>query len=63
MKYTTLIDRYIVEVTDRLPETERADVALALERKIQALLPSPTSQADILILLESLGDPILMADS
>lgn len=63
MKDMTLIDRYIEEVTDQLPDKERAGVALALGTKIQALLPSPSSQADVLILLESLGDPTLMADS
>ncbi|NLO46675.1 MAG: hypothetical protein GX107_09345, partial [Clostridiales bacterium] len=63
MKDMTLIDRYIEEVTDQLPEKERAEVALALETRIQAQLPSPSCQADILILLESLGDPNQLADS
>ncbi len=52
-----LIDRYIYDVTRRLPERERADVEKELRANIMDMLPDNPGDEDVRKVLLSLGDP------
>lgn len=57
-----LIDRYIYSVTEKLPEDSREDVGRELRANIEDMLPDDAKDSDIRKVLESLGDPIKLAD-
>ena len=56
-----LIELYIQEVTRRLPEKNRKDIALELRSTIEDMLPSNYSEDDVRSVLEKLGDPVTLA--
>ena len=60
---TNWIDRYIYDVTRRLPEDVRADVERELRANIADMLPEEgASEAEVFAVLESLGDPAKLAE-
>ncbi|MCM3570604.1 HAAS signaling domain-containing protein [Neobacillus mesonae] len=56
-----LIEIYIYEVTRRLPEKHREDIALELRSTIEDMLPEDYSEKDIKAVLEKLGNPAVLA--
>ncbi|WP_342527747.1 hypothetical protein MKY84_03380 [Chryseomicrobium sp. FSL W7-1435] len=54
-------DAYIAEVTRRLPQTMREDVALELESTIADMTSDTPSQEELFEALRQLGDPVLLA--
>lgn len=56
-----LIEVYIQEVTRRLPEKNRADIALELRSTIEDMLPDEYSEEDIKEVLKKLGNPAALA--
>lgn len=56
-----LIEIYIQEVTRRLPEKNREDIALELRSTIEDMLPDDYSEKDIKAVLEQLGSPVTLA--
>ncbi|MBU8878242.1 hypothetical protein BGM26_04460 [Bacillus sp. FJAT-29790] len=56
-----LIEVYIQEVTHRLPDKTRNDIALELESTIYDMLPEDYSEEDIHRVLETLGNPAILA--
>ncbi|WP_018662627.1 HAAS signaling domain-containing protein [Heyndrickxia acidiproducens] len=56
-----LIERYIQEVTRRLPEKSRDDIALELRSTIEDTLPDDYDEKDIKAVLEKLGNPAVLA--
>ncbi|MCY9005962.1 HAAS signaling domain-containing protein [Peribacillus frigoritolerans] len=56
-----LIELYIQEVTRRLPEKNRADIALELQSTIEDMLPDDHSEQDVKAVLLKLGDPVTLA--
>ena len=58
----TLIDKYIQEVTRRLPEKNRKDIALELQSTIEDMLPDQHSEEEIKGVLKELGNPAILAN-
>ncbi|MEH7383507.1 hypothetical protein V7138_23820 [Bacillus sp. JJ1533] len=58
-----LIDIYIQEVTRRLPEKMRDDIALELRSTIEDMLPDDYNEADVKTALEKLGSPVKLANN
>lgn len=56
-----LIEIYIQEVTRRLPEKNREDIALELRSTIEDMLPDHHNEKDIKLVLEKLGNPVKLA--
>ncbi|OIK08832.1 hypothetical protein BIV60_25490 [Bacillus sp. MUM 116] len=56
-----LIEIYIQEVTRRLPEKNREDIALELRSTIEDMLPDDYHEEDIKAVLEKLGSPVTLA--
>ncbi|HLR65581.1 MAG TPA: hypothetical protein VK105_00395 [Virgibacillus sp.] len=56
-----LIEVYIHEVTRRLPEKSRADIALELRLTIEDMLPDDYTEEDIKTVLGKLGNPATLA--
>ncbi len=56
-----LIELYIQEVTRRLPEKNRADIALELQSTIEDMLPEDYTEQDVKAVLLKLGDPVTLA--
>ncbi|MGE7637284.1 HAAS signaling domain-containing protein [Peribacillus frigoritolerans] len=56
-----LIELYILEVTRRLPEKNRADIALELQSTIEDMLPEDHTEQDVKAVLLKLGDPVTLA--
>ncbi len=56
-----LIEIYIQEVTRRLPEKNREDIALELQSTIEDMLPDDYSEENVMDVLEKLGDPAILA--
>ena len=56
-----LIDIYIQEVTRRLPEKSRDDIALELRSTIEDMLPEGYTEQDVKDALTELGDPAALA--
>jgi hypothetical protein len=56
-----LIELYIQEVTRRLPEKNRADIALELHSTIEDMLPDDHTEQDVKAVLLKLGDPVTLA--
>ncbi|MEC0275610.1 MULTISPECIES: HAAS signaling domain-containing protein [Peribacillus] len=56
-----LIELYIQEVTRRLPEKNRADIALELQSTIEDMLPEDYTEQDVKAALLKLGDPVTLA--
>lgn len=56
-----LTDIYIQEVTRRLPESNREDIALELRSTIMDMLPDDYSEDDVKEVLEKLGNPAALA--
>ena len=56
-----LIELYIQEVTRRLPEKNRADIALELQSTIEDMLPVDHTEQDVKAALLKLGDPVTLA--
>lgn len=56
-----LIDIYIQEVTRRIPEKNREDIALELRSTIEDMLPDNYSEKEVKGALASLGNPALLA--
>ncbi|RJS59259.1 hypothetical protein [Bacillus sp. PK3_68] len=56
-----LIEIYIREVTRRLPEKNREDIALELRSTIEDMLPDDPSEEEIKTILEKLGSPVVLA--
>ncbi|GIN61187.1 hypothetical protein J27TS8_11800 [Robertmurraya siralis] len=56
-----LIKIYIQEVTRRLPEKNREDIALELSSTIGDMLPDEYSDEDVNSVLEKLGSPVALA--
>ncbi|MCU9612608.1 hypothetical protein OEV98_03395 [Caldibacillus lycopersici] len=57
-----LIEIYIQEVTRRLPEKIREDIALELRSTIADMLPDNYQEADVKKVLEKLGSPVALAN-
>ncbi|RFB18056.1 hypothetical protein DZB84_03850 [Bacillus sp. HNG] len=58
-----LIDIYIQEVTRRLPEKMRDDIALELRSTIEDMLPDDYNEEDTKTVLEKLGSPVKLANN
>ncbi|MDM5314209.1 HAAS signaling domain-containing protein [Peribacillus frigoritolerans] len=56
-----LIELYIQEVTRRLPEKNRTDIALELQSTIEDMLPEDHTEQDVKAVLLKLGDPVTLA--
>ncbi|MGE7902780.1 HAAS signaling domain-containing protein [Peribacillus sp. NPDC094092] len=56
-----LIELYIQEVTRRLPEKNREDIALELQSTIEDMLPEDYTEEDMKAVLLKLGDPVTLA--
>ncbi len=56
-----LIELYIQEVTRRLPEKSRDDIALELRSTIEDMLPDEYSEKDVKAVLEKMGNPVILA--
>lgn len=56
-----LIDIYIQEVTRRLPEKNRKDIALELQSTIEDMLPENYTEVEVKDVLEKLGSPVMLA--
>ena len=56
-----LIDIYIQEVTRRLPEKMRTDIALELRSTIEDMLPDHYSEEEVKGVLNNLGSPAVLA--
>ena len=56
-----LIELYIQEVTRRLPEKNRGDIALELQSTIEDMLPVDHTEQDVKAVLLKLGDPVILA--
>lgn len=56
-----LIELYIQEVTRRLPEKNREDIALELKSTIEDMLPDGYSEQDVKSILKQLGNPAILA--
>ncbi|RRN72901.1 hypothetical protein EI200_06945 [Peribacillus simplex] len=56
-----LIELYIQEVTRRLPEKNREDIALELQSTIEDMLPVDYTEQDVKAALLKLGDPVTLA--
>lgn len=56
-----LIEVYIQEVTRRLPEKNREDIALELRSTIEDMLPDDYSEENVKEVLETLGNPANLA--
>lgn len=61
MKKMNLIEVYIQEVTRRLPEKSRADIALELQSTIGDMLPDDYNEEDVKDVLSKLGSPAALA--
>ncbi len=59
---SSLIDRYVYDVTRRLPEKSRPDVEKELRANIADMLPENAAQEDITRVLTSLGDPAKLSE-
>lgn len=57
-----MIERYIYDVTRRLPESERSEVKRELEASITDMLPENPSEQDIANVLTKLGAPRILAE-
>jgi hypothetical protein len=57
-----LIERYIYDVTRRLPENERDEVSRELEANIADMLPDDPGEQDIIDVLTKLGSPMVLAE-
>ena len=60
---SSLIDRYLYDVTKRLPENMRADVERELRSNIEDMLPESPSEAEIESVLTKMGSPAKLAVS
>ena len=58
-----LIEVYINEVTQRLPEKNRDDIALELHSTIHDMLPDKPSENEVKEVLATLGSPVKLASS
>lgn len=58
-----LIDLYIHEVTRRLPERNREDIALELQSTIADMLPDDPTEAEVKQVLTQLGNPAVLASN
>ncbi len=56
------IERYIRDVTRRLPEKEREDIARELKANIYDMLPEQPTEADVKAVLQELGAPGELAE-
>lgn len=56
-----IIDLYIQEVTRRLPEKSREDIALELRSTIEDMLPDDYTEEEVKPVLEKLGSPAILA--
>lgn len=56
-----LIDIYIQEVTRRLPEKNREDIALELRSTIEDMLPENYTEVEVKEVLSKLGNPVTLA--
>lgn len=56
-----VIEVYIDEVTRRLPEKNRQDIALELRSTIEDMLPDDYTKDDAHAVLEKLGNPAALA--
>jgi hypothetical protein len=56
-----LIEIYIQEVTRRVPEKSREDIALELRSTIEDMLPEDYTKEEIKLVLEKLGNPAMLA--
>jgi hypothetical protein len=57
----SLIERYILAVTEKLPEDIRYDVAEELRSNIEDMLPENAAESEIREVLERLGNPAKLA--
>lgn len=57
-----MIERYIYDVTRRLPESERGEVKRELESSIADMLPENPSEQEIIDVLTKLGAPSILAE-
>lgn len=58
-----LIEAYIYEVTRRLPEKSRNDIALELRSTIEDMLADDFTEEEVIEVLSKLGDPATLAAS
>lgn len=58
---TNLIETYIQEVTRRIPEKNRGDIALELKSTIEDMLPDEFTEEDVKGVLKKLGSPAALA--
>lgn len=56
-----LIEVYVYEVTRRLPEKGRDDIAMELQSTIEDMLPDHYSEEEVMEALQKLGDPSELA--
>lgn len=56
-----MIELYIQEVTRRLPEKSREDIALELRSTIEDMLPDNYTEKEVKSVLEKMGNPAILA--
>lgn len=56
-----LIEAYVYEVTRRLPEKTRDDIAMELRSTIEDMLPESPTEGEVKEALSTLGDPSILA--
>ncbi|MDR0293803.1 MAG: hypothetical protein LBH95_06595 [Oscillospiraceae bacterium] len=57
-----MMERYIYDVTRRLPEKERGEVGRELEAGINDMLPDNPGEQDVIAALTTLGEPRILAE-
>jgi hypothetical protein len=62
-KTMNLIEVYIGEVTRRLPEKNREDIALELRSAIEDMLPEEYTEAEVKEVLADMGNPAVLASN
>jgi len=58
-----LIELYIQEVTRRIPEKSRKDIALELQSTIEDMLSDDYTEQDVKVVLEKMGNPATLASA
>ena len=62
MMHDIIIDRYVYDITRRLPKNERAEVEMVLTADIYDMLAGRQGEEDIIAVLQELGAPAALAE-
>ncbi len=62
MNEIELVERYLSVMADHLPKREREDVVNEMRANIMDMLPDNSTEDDVRVILEKLGDPVSLAN-